>query len=220
MDWCCLHFQVSNPGIIDPATGEFVGSPTFVASDPNAATYGLFAAITAILEARTTGEGRHIEMSQLEAIAHAATDKDSELMELAASLGLPTTFASNRTSVLRCKSGEYLCVAWPTGLEEEKIRDLSDAASAIDLTEAQNYLEDAGTQSVRVEQAAELGTGASRQGTLIPSIHPVTGSEEIVAAPWWIDGQRALPEIRAGSGRRQRPVLGFLLIGRRKPARR
>ena len=51
------------PGIIDPATGEFVGSPTFVASDPNAATYGLFAAITAILEARTTGEGRHMEMS-------------------------------------------------------------------------------------------------------------------------------------------------------------
>ena len=201
------------PGIIDPATGEFVGSPTFVASDPNAATYGLFAAITAILEARTTGEGRHMEMSQLEAIAHAATDKDSELMDLAASLGLPTTFASNRTSVLRCKAGEYLCVAWPTGLEEKRIRDLSDVASAIDLAQAQDYLEDAGVQSVRViEQAAELGTGASRQGTLIPSIHPVTGSEEIVAAPWWIDGQRApLRKSAPVLGEGNDYVLGFLL---------
>lgn len=93
------------------------------------------------------------------------------------------------------------------------MRDLSDAASAIDLAQARKYLEDAGVQSVRViEQAAELGTGASRQGTLIPSIHPVTGPEEIVAAPWWIDGQRApLRKSAPVLGEGNDYVLGFLL---------
>jgi crotonobetainyl-CoA:carnitine CoA-transferase CaiB-like acyl-CoA transferase len=200
-------------GITDPATGEFVGSPTFVASDPNAATYGLFAAITAILEARATGKGAHVEMSQLEAIAHAATDKDDELTELAASLGLPTTFASNRTSVLYCRDGEYLCVAWPNGLAEDRVQALSNTASALDLAEAREALQDAGVHSVRViERPAEVGAGASRQGTLIPTIHPVTGPEEIVAAPWWIDGHRApLRKSAPVLGEGNDYVLGFLL---------
>ena len=78
--------------ISDPQSGEFVGSPTFVASDPNAAAYGLFAAISAIIEARKTGLGSHVELSQLEAVAHVAVAKDAELKKLAVSLGLETTF--------------------------------------------------------------------------------------------------------------------------------
>ena len=41
-----------------------------------------------------------------------------------------------------------------------------------------------------MEQSSEIGAGASTKGTLIPTVH-VTGPEDIVAAPWWIDGQRA-----------------------------
>lgn len=199
--------------IADPATGDFVGSPTFVASDPNAATYGLFAAITAILEARRSGKGAHVELSQLEAIAHAATDKDDELKALAASLGLSTEFASSETSVLACRDGDYLCIAWPTGMDPDKVRALSEQVAAQDLAEARQLLLDADVPSVRViEQPAEVGAGAAQKGTLIPTIHPVTGPEEIVAAPWWIDGHRApLRKSAPMLGEGNNYVLGFLL---------
>lgn len=199
--------------IADPASGDFVGSPTFVASDPNAATYGLFAAITAILDARHSGKGAHVELSQLEAIAHAATDKDDELKALAASLGLPTCFASSETSILECKDGEFLCIAWPAGLEQDRVEALSKQVVTHDLADAQRVLRDAKVSSIRViEQPAEVGAGASQKGTLIPTIHPVTGPEEIVAAPWRIDGHRApLRKSAPVLGEGNNYVLGFLL---------
>jgi crotonobetainyl-CoA:carnitine CoA-transferase CaiB-like acyl-CoA transferase len=200
-------------GISDPATDEFIGSPTFVASDPNAATYGLFAAITAILEARASGKGAHVELSQLEAIAHAATDKDDDLKELAASLGLSTTFASSQTSVLQCTDGDYLCVAWPTDMQGSDVDRLTQEIAKVDLKCAERLLKKSNLQFVRViEQPAEVGAGSARKGTLIPTIHPVTGPEEIVAAPWWIEGQRApLRKTAPVLGEGNNYVLGILL---------
>lgn len=178
--------------IVDPETSEFVGTPTFVASDPNAATYGLFASIAAILEAKQTGQGAHIELSQLEAIAHAATDNDEELKSLAHSLGLSAEFGSNTSSVLRTKDDCHVCVAWPTHMAASDVTALSAQVQEKPCGEAKAMLSDAGIQSVRViEQPAEVGAGASKEGTLISTIHPTTGPEDIVAAPWWIDGHRA-----------------------------
>jgi len=199
--------------ITDSVSGEFVGSPTFVASDPNAATYGLMASIAAVMEARRTGKGAHVEMSQLEAIAHAATAKDDELKALAGSLGLPTEFASDESSVLETRDGQYICIAWPSGMPADKVGELSRDVQMMDLDAARSRLEEQGVQSVRViEQPAEVGAGSAREGTLIPTIHPTTGPEEIVAAPWWIDGARApLRKTAPTLGEGNDYVLGSLL---------
>jgi crotonobetainyl-CoA:carnitine CoA-transferase CaiB-like acyl-CoA transferase len=49
--------------------GEFLGSPTFSLSDPNAATFGTLAALAAVLEAGKTGQGSAMDLSQIEAAA-------------------------------------------------------------------------------------------------------------------------------------------------------
>lgn len=199
--------------IVDPQSGEFIGSPTFVASDPNAATYGLFASIAAILEARRTGKGAHVEISQLEAVAHVATDKDEELAALAESLGLSASFASDSSSVLPTADGNYLCVGWPADMQASRVSDLSAEIRELALENARQLLEEAGAESVRViEKPAEMGAGSAQEGTLMQTIHPVTGPEEIVAAPWWIDGQRApLRKTAPTLGEGNDYVLGWLL---------
>lgn len=199
--------------IVDSQSGEFIGSPTFVASDPNAATYGLTAAIAAILESRRTGKGMHVEISQLEAIAHVATDKDAELADLAASLGLSADFDAERFSVLCTGDGNYLCVGWPQRMSQEELDAHVSAVARAPLDEAKKWLEAANAESVRIiEKPAEMGAGAALEGTLIQTIHPVTGPEAIVAAPWWIDGQRApLRKTAPTLGEGNDYVLGSLL---------
>lgn len=199
--------------IVDPESTDFVGTPTFVASDPNAATYGLFASIAAILEARRSGKGAHIELSQLEAIAHAATDNDEELTSLAESLGLSTEFESSSSSVLKTKDENFLCVAWPTSMPASEVEHLTARASELTCKKAEQFFGEAGVQCVRViEQPAEVGAGVAHDATLISTIHPTTGPEKIVAAPWWIDGQRApLRKTAPTLGEGNDYVLGTLL---------
>jgi hypothetical protein len=63
-----------------------------------------------------------------------------------------------------------------------------------------------------IEKPTEVGAGSENKGTLIPTIHPVTGPEEIVAAPWWIDKNRApLRKSAPVLGEGNDYVLGFLL---------
>lgn len=199
--------------IVDPQSGEFIGSPTFVASDPNAASYGLTAAIAAILEARRTGKGVHVEISQLEAIAHVATNKDEELSALAASLGLPASFGENKPSVLRTADENYLCVGWPAAMPDAEREAHGSSVKRSTLDKARQLLDGANAESVRViEKPAEMGAGAALEVTLIQTIHPVTGPEAIVAAPWWIDGQRApLRKTAPTLGEGNDYVLGSLL---------
>ena len=75
--------------ITDPRSKEFLGSPTFVISDPNAATYALLTAIAALQDATRVGGGSHVEMSQLEAAALLGANDDQELSSYADALGLP-----------------------------------------------------------------------------------------------------------------------------------
>ena len=200
-------------GISDSQNGEFIGSPTFVASDPNAATYGLFAAISAIIEARKTGLGSHLEISQLEAVAHVAAPKDAELERFAESLGLKSSFASEYQDMVACFDGKYICVAWPKNLSEQEKKRICSKIADMPSDEAQKLTESLEIEAVRVvEQSSEIGAGALAKGTLIPSVHPVTGPEDIVAAPWWIDGQRApLRKAAPTLGEGNDYVLGSLL---------
>lgn len=200
-------------GIEDPTTGEFVGSPTFVASDPNAATYGLFAAITAILEARVSGKGVHVEFSQLEGMAHASANQDKELKDLAVSLGLETSFMESDSSILKCYDDNYICVAWSADLTSSEKEVFSDKVQHLKLEEVEKLFKSNKLKYVKViEKPTEVGAGSVSKGTLIPTIHPVTGPENIVAAPWWIDENRApLRKSAPVLGEGNDYVLGFLL---------
>ena len=199
--------------VVDPATGEFLGSPTFVASDPNAASYGLIAAIAGVLEARRTGLGAHIEISQLEAAAHVSSDDDDELRALAKSLGLDEQLPADSTRIVATGDGQHLCVELPRHVDEAAFARVRDSAATLAADLAMAAFEGIGAKAVRViETAAEFGSGSALAETLIPTIHPVTGPEKIVAAPWWIDGNR--PPLRKTAptlGEGNAYVLGTLL---------
>lgn len=200
-------------GIKDPTSTNFVGSPTFVASDPNAATYGLFSVMTSVLEARSSGKGIHVEFSQLEAMAHASADQDEELKELATSLGLDTSFMESSSSVLSCVNGDFICVYWPNDFKESDKKQISQKVCDLEFDDARGLLSKAKLQFVKViEKPTEVGAGSINKSTFIPTIHPITGPEEIVAAPWWIDNQRApLRKSAPVLGEGNDYVLGFLL---------
>jgi crotonobetainyl-CoA:carnitine CoA-transferase CaiB-like acyl-CoA transferase len=178
--------------VTDPRNGEFLGSPTFVSSDPNAATFGLIASIAAVLEARRTGRGAHVEVSQLETAAYVGQDDDAELEALARSLGLPDDPLPGDCTIVPVAEGQHLCVDWrgrATASEFERVRD---RARDLHPSRAIAAFEAIGARAVYViEKPAEFGAGASHHNTLLPSIHPITGPENIVAAPWWIDGARS-----------------------------
>lgn len=178
-------------GVIDSRDGSFLGSPTFVSSDPNAASYGLLSAIAAILDARRSGKGAHVELSQLEAAGHIGADDDESLMELASALGLDPTLPAASTDIVATGDGQHLCVEWANRISENTFEALFQKAAIQTADEALNAFETAGGRGVRViEKPAEFGAGAANESTLLPTIHPVSGAENIVAAPWWIDGHR------------------------------
>jgi crotonobetainyl-CoA:carnitine CoA-transferase CaiB-like acyl-CoA transferase len=199
--------------VVDPRDGSFLGSPTFVSSDPNAASYGLLSAIAAVLDARRSGSGAHVEMSQLEAAAHVGADDDAALIETARLLGLETSLPAAAAAIVATADGAHLCVDWQGRLTDERLGELRGMAATIAVDEARALFEAAGARAVRiVEEPAEFGAGAADKGTLLSTIHPVSGVESIVAAPWWIDGQRApLRKTAPTLGEGNPYVLGRLL---------
>jgi crotonobetainyl-CoA:carnitine CoA-transferase CaiB-like acyl-CoA transferase len=199
--------------VVDPVTSEFLGSPTFVASDPNAACYGILTAIAGVLEARRTGKGAHIEVSQLEAAAHLAADDDDALRALGASLGFSDALPEGETKVVGTGDGQYLCVVLRQQPAQAEFERACASAATLPAELAIAVFEGIGARAVRIiERPAEFGAGGALEGTLIPTVHPVTGPENIVAAPWWIDGARApLRKTAPTLGEGNAYVLGKLL---------
>ncbi|WP_336965290.1 CoA transferase [Sphingobium aquiterrae] len=199
--------------VVDSRDGSFLGSPTFVSSDPNAASYGLLTAIAAILDARRSGQGAHVEISQLEAAAHIGADDDDSLVALAKDLGLDPTLPASSTSIVPTGDGQHLCIDWEKAMAADMFDGLARKAGALNATDALSAFEAAGARGVRViEKPAEFGAGAANESTLLPTIHPVSGAENIVAAPWWMDGHR--PPLRKTAptlGEGNAYVLGKLL---------
>ncbi|MGE3301710.1 MAG: CoA transferase [Hyphomonadaceae bacterium] len=202
-----LEAQVRNP-----ANGEFLGSPTFVASDPNAACYGLIAAIAGVLDARRSGAGAHIEVSQLEAAAHVSADDDAALAALARDLGLDAP-AARETLIAPTGDGQHVCVSAGSHVAPDALSRARESAATLPLALAIAAFEGVGAQAVKViEKPSEFGAGSALAETLIPTVHPVSGPEQIVAAPWWMDGARApLRKTAPTLGEGNAYVLGGLL---------
>lgn len=199
--------------VTEPRSGEFLGSPTFVASDPNAASFGLLSAIAAVLEARRTGRGAHVEMSQLEAAAFVGQDDDAQLEALASSLGLAQDPLPGDSTIVPVANREHVCVDWRGRASPAEFERVCQRASELSVARAVVEFEAIGARAVGVvERPAEFGAGSAHHDTLLPATHPISGPEKLVAAPWWIDGARSpLRKTAPTLGEGNAYVLGKLL---------
>lgn len=182
---------------------EFVGSPTFVISDPNAALFGLLAAMAATIHSRKQQQGVNMVVSQLEAV-----------MTLIS--GVPTatkTSASMRHGVFETKDGQYVGVSTPADVPA---KDMVAWCRGMNAKEA-------------VERIVVLGGHASIVTNIIDTPHspvfadlevrmgaehPITGRGEVIAAPWRINGKRAplrktAPLMAEGNSYVLRNILGL-----------
>ena len=101
-------------------------------------------------------------------------------------------FSQNETRIIATADDQYLCVVSRHGLSIEAMDAICGAVPTLDAEAAISMCVEAGAFAVKViETPAELGAGSAKQGTLLPSVHPVTGPEDIVAAPWRINGSKA-----------------------------
>ena len=181
------------------ADGEFVGSPTFNISDPNAALFGLVGAMAGLIDSRRRGEGAELVVSQLEAV-----------MSLMAETVPPQGLSEG---IFETQGGQYLAVSWPGASAPRDLaawclaRTSDEATRAI---EAQGGMASAVISVVDTPQAPVFADLEVR----IAAEHPVTGREEVIAAPWRIEGRRAplrkpAPLMAEGNSYVLRNVLGL-----------
>ncbi len=166
---------------------EFLGSPTFSISDPNAALFGVLAALAGILAVDEGDEGRQIDLSQIEATA--------TLVAAAAP-------QNTRDVILATSDGRYIAVSIP----HDAFADDASLKRAFELktfNEAKQHCHELGgfvAALLELDETDSAAEFADCSGWL-PSNHPYTGDEMLVAAPWRVGGQR--PEIRKTA-----PLLG------------
>ena len=166
--------------------GEFVGSPTFVISDPNAAAFGLYAAIAGLLHSEAAGAGTTFLASQVEAIM--------SLMEAERPADAAPAVTDRRLDIMvEAADGRHVAVSVDPdvdGLDADEARSLATKLASDALVDE---LASRGVPAAVVVDVAE--TPASRAfegaGVRLNSHHPVTGPEALVAAPWRVNGARA-----------------------------
>lgn len=181
--------------------GEFVGSPTYSISDPNAALFATLGALAGTIGARRTG-GMRIDVSQIEAAGTLIGVNDE-----------PRDAVTNQ--VVFSREGEELALSVPNGgslspqavlreLEGMSVAQIRDFCAAARISIAPVLaLEDTDN--------APVFNGCSGW---LDAVHPTTGAEHLVAAPWRIDGNRPAlrkPAPRLGEDNDYilRDVLGF-----------
>jgi crotonobetainyl-CoA:carnitine CoA-transferase CaiB-like acyl-CoA transferase len=160
--------------------GDFIGSPTFVMSDPNAALFGVYAALAGALHARETGQGATYECSQVEAVA--------TLMNAPAA-----TPPAAQDGMFQVSDGHYVAVTLPDG---EDGAAFAQWALQQDMDTVLRTVREKGGVATRVDSLANTEASDVFNGTDVRQAvdHPVSGLRDIVATPWLVNGKR--PAIR------------------------
>lgn len=167
---------------------EFLGSPTFSISDPNAALFGVLAALAGVLKSGDGEPGRQIDLSQIEAAATLA--------------GTGTPERNTLEAIVSVKGGKFVAISIPLGSVSDGL-DVELVFAQKSLDEAKRYCRDLGGHATELRDLTETDTApefADCSGW-VSTDHPVTGPEKLVAAPWRVNGQRP------GAGKAA-PVLG------------
>src|SRR5207302_5743320 len=116
---------------------------------PNAATFGLLYAIAAILDARQSGVGGHVEISQLEAAAVIGVDDDRQLTGLADALGLAPASLPPAAPIVAVGDGQHLCVDGRAS-SRSSLESVKSAVSTLSLDQAIAAFDAAGAKAVKV----------------------------------------------------------------------
>ena len=172
--------------LVTDQNGDFIGSPTFVMSDPNAALFGVLAALAGCLHARGTGVGATYECSQIEAVASLTQTPlrkagDSSKME----------------GIFRTNDGSYIAITIETSVDTRipasSFEELKDWISKTDADEVLTCCREAGGTATKVEDLALTETSEIFRGSSVrqPCVHPITGARDLVATPWRVNGQRS-----------------------------
>lgn len=176
-------------GLIADNSGEFIGSPTFVMSDPNAALFGVFGALAGVLHARETGVGATYECSQVEAVVSLV---NTPLRERSA--------PSDVQGIFETADGEFVAV---TLAQASSADTFVDWAKQNNLAVVMDSVRAEGGIATKVSNLEATETSDVFEGTDVRQDveHPVSGVRSLVATPWLFDGKR--PPIRKSA-----PLLG------------
>ena len=171
--------------LVTDENDEFIGSPTFVMSDPNAALFGVFAALAGSLHARKTGGGATYECSQIEAVASLMqTPERTETKE------------SSQEGIFETLDGDFVAVSINTPSEKKSSFDSSDSLQewihATETTEVLAEIRNSGGAATKIEDLGQTEHSEIFAGTDVRQacLHPITGERDIVATPWSVNGQR------------------------------
>ena len=165
----------------------FLGSPTFSISDPNAAVFGVMAALAGALGARS-GAGSSIDLSQIEAAATLA--------------GTPTPTADRHEAIVTTSDGAHVAISVPLAT----FTDLPDAEQGFrrldrsELFTRCTILGGEATDLVELDVSDNAPIFADCPAWVAAS-HPYTGDEKLVGAPWRVNGVRPSP-------RKPAPLMG------------
>ncbi|MBT3332095.1 MAG: hypothetical protein HN394_11360 [Rhodospirillaceae bacterium] len=151
--------------------GEFLGSPTFSLSDPNAAAFGAMGLLAGVLAAGEDGTGRAFDVSQIEAAATLAAT--------------PTPPLATRDAIVTAKDGSFIAVSVPCDAADENFEGLSRA----DIVERCTALGGHWADLLELDETDNSAVFADCSGW-ISSTHPYTGDEALVAAPWRVNSHR------------------------------
>lgn len=182
--------------LIRDENDDFIGSPTFVMSDPNAALFGVYAALAGALHARETGVGATYECSQVEAVASLVNTPPRNSGPAPAVEGIFAT-----------KDGEFAAVTVPadsaSNAHPVEPEGFAAWAAGNGLEALLDAVRGSGGAATKVSSLAESETSEEFAGMDVrqPVDHPVSGPRDLVATPWLIDGKR--PPIRKPA-----PLLG------------
>ncbi len=168
--------------------GEFLGSPTFSISDPNAALFGALAALAGVLSVAEDGKGLSIDLSQIEAVATL--------------VGSPTPPQTKLDAIVATGDKKFIAISVPVGAFAN-VTALRHAMNGMTYHEIVRRCDDLGgytSDLLELDETDGAQEFADCSGWL-PSSHPYTGDEMLVAAPWRVDGRR--PRLRKPA-----PLLG------------
>lgn len=167
--------------------GEFVGSPTFNVSDPNAALFGLLGAMASMIESHETGKGSNLVVSQLEAVMTLMADIPARPAAGSQAAGVDDGMLHG---VFEAADGQYVAVSIAGYGDATELAAWCLQQAAEPLIAA---VEASGGSAALVINVIDSPNAAIFQDleTQIATDHPITGREDVIAAPWRINGRRA-----------------------------
>ena len=171
------------------AGGEFLGSPTYVISDPNAALFGTLGSLAGVLRAAAQHGGCEIDVSQIEAARTL--------------VGTPGPRSrGDQHAVVFADDGAEIAISAPSGVEcdTEALRRELDGRSKAEIVSRCAALDVRCADVLALEKTDNAPIFSQSSGWLASS-HPYTGTEPLVAGPWRVEGRR--PALRKPA-----PLLG------------